>query len=104
MLQVVEIELDALAHGFDIVAPGVAVYLGPPGDARLHFVSNHVTGYLAAIVLVHRDGVWAGPDDAHGAFEDIEELRQLIERGPANEGAHPGDALVAAAGGLELGL
>ena len=41
-----------------------------------------------------RHGVRPGSDDAHAALHDIDELRQLVERGPAHECPEPGHALV----------
>ena len=41
-----------------------------------------------------RARVRSRPDDTHAALQDVEELRQLVERGPAQEGAEAGDARI----------
>jgi hypothetical protein len=70
----------------------MAVHLGPAGDARLDLVPDHVGLDDLPVLLVVRDRVRARPDDAHAALQDVEELRQLVERVAAQEGAegrHP---------------
>ena len=48
--------------------------------------------------LVERHGVRAWADDAHAALQHVAELRQLVERGAAQEGADARDARIAARG------
>jgi hypothetical protein len=85
-----------LLHGFGL-AP-VAVDLGPAGDAGLDLVAQHVAGDELAVELVVGDGVGAGADDAHAALEDVDELRQFVQGGLAQEGADGGEAAVALPG------
>jgi len=42
-----------------------------------------------------RFGVWARADHAHLALKHVEQLRQLIQAGPAGEAADRCDALIA---------
>ena len=38
--------------------------------------------------------MWPGADDAHVARQDVENLRQLVDAGPADEASYPGDAII----------
>src|SRR5678810_591738 len=80
--QVLEVVLDPGAHLLDRVGlAAVSVHLGPAGDAGLDLV---------------RDRVRPRADDAHAALQDVEELRQLVERVAAQEGAERRDPRVVA--------
>ena len=94
--QVIEIVVDPglhLVEGAGLAA--VAIDLGPAGDSGLDLVSNHITFYEVAVDFVVRYGMRAGADDAHAPLQHIEELGQLIERVPAQEGADAGNAGIA---------
>src|SRR6185437_12664432 len=104
--QVIEIVVDPglhLVEGAGLAA--VAIDLGPAGDSGLDLVSNHITFYEVAVDFVVRHGMRAGADDAHAPLQHIDELGQLIERVPAQEGADAGNtgiALVRLADGVAI--
>ena len=50
------------------------------------------------IVFVVRDGVRSRPHQAHRSPDDVEELRELVERGSAHQSPEPRDALIALGG------
>ena len=85
--------LDAHAHG-SVAAP--AVYLGPSGHAGADLVPQHVVRELSAELFDELRALRSWPDDAHVALEDIEKLRQLVERPGADETAHPRSTRVVA--------
>src|SRR5690606_461920 len=68
----------------------------PAGDARLDFVADHVTRDESAVLLVDRNRMRARPDDTHAAFQNVEQLWQLIEGCGANECADRCDTRVVA--------
>src|SRR4051794_3069882 len=97
VLDVIQIELDALLDLLfivDFAAP--AVDLRPTGDAGLYAVAREVTvdGFVeqAALQLaLHR--MRAGTDQRQIALEHhVEQLRQFVEAGLADEAADAGDA------------
>ena len=73
-----------------------AVDLRPAGDARLDLVAQHVALDQLAVLLVVGDGVRARPDDAHAALQHVDELRQFVQRGAAQEAPERRDARVVA--------
>src|SRR5262245_41324619 len=73
----------------------VSVSPRQPGDARLHFVTQHVAFDHLAVLLVVSGGVWPRTDQRHAAADDVDELRQLVETGPAEHGAEARDARIA---------
>src|SRR4051812_32402122 len=99
VLDVIQVELDALLDLLfivDFAAP--AVDLRPAGDARLYAVAREVPvdGFVeqAALQLaLHRMG--AGTDQRQIALEHhVEQLRQLVKAGLADEAADAGDARI----------
>src|SRR5215510_299793 len=97
VLDVIKIELDALLDLLfivDFAAP--AVDLGPAGDPWLDAVAGEIAvdGLVeqpALQLALHR--MRARADQRQVAPEhDVEELRQLVERGLAYEAADTGDA------------
>src|SRR5208282_4342864 len=51
--------------------------------------------------------VWTRPDDGHRAFQDVEQLRQLIDAPTSEETPDPGHAGIVAAclsGGMGIGV
>src|SRR6202043_2733283 len=99
VLDVVEVELDALLDfllAVDLAAP--AVDLGPAGNAGL----DAVAGEIAVDRLVEQPalqfalhGVRARTDQRQSALEyDVEQLRQFVETGLADEASDAGDAAV----------
>ncbi|MNZ83638.1 hypothetical protein D3C78_1023710 [compost metagenome] len=85
-----------LVQRIRLAAP--AIHLCPAGNTRLHLVTQHVAADLGAVFLVvrHRMGAWA--DDGHVAKQHVDELRQFVQRSPANECPHFGNAVVVARG------
>src|SRR5437764_534324 len=74
-----------------------AVDLRPAGDAGLDLVAREVAVDHVVIEPVGGlglQGVWTRADQRQLALEDIEELRQLVEAGLADEAADAGDARV----------
>src|ERR1700722_5271720 len=112
VLDVVEVELHALLDFFlvvDFAAP--AVDLRPAGDAGFDTVAREIAvdGLVeqpALQLALHR--MRAGPDQRKIALEhDVEQLRQLIKAGLANEAADAGDAAIVLGhdlGGERIGL
>src|SRR5580692_12653917 len=112
VLDVVEIELHALLDFFlvvDFTPP--AVDLRPAGDTRLDAVAREIAVHglveqLALQLALH--GVGARADERKIAPEhDVEQLRQFVEAGLADEAAHTGDAVVVLGhdlGGQRIGL
>jgi hypothetical protein len=91
--QIIQVVLDARFH---LVQRGgfttQAVDLGPAGNARLDLVAQHVALDHLAVLLVVRDRVRARADDAHPSLQHVDELRQLVQRGAAQEAADAGQA------------
>src|SRR3984893_14264788 len=112
VLDVIEVELDALLDFLfvvDFAAP--AIDLRPAGDAGLDAMTREITvdGFVEQLALqlaLHRVGTRA--DQREVALEyDVEELRQFVEAGLADEAADAGDAAVVFGydlGGQRIGL
>ncbi len=66
-----------------------AVDLGPAGEAGGEFVDAVLGAQFDEVVLVEERG--AGADDAHVTLKDAPELGELVEGGPAEEGADGGE-------------
>ena len=89
MLDVPDVELDPLGPR-ERRAP---VHLRPPGDAGPDVEPSP----LSLVVALHLVGERrSGTDEAHVADEHVPELRQLVDRGAAQEPPDPRDAGVAA--------
>ena len=75
-----------------------AMDLGPAGDARLDPMAREIAVHRLVVEMLGGlgvDGVRPRPDQRQVAGEnDVEELRQLVEAGLADEAADPGDTLV----------
>ncbi len=89
---------------FDAGVSAVAVYLGPAGNAGLHLVLHHVerNGFLELLDEIGE--LRPGADQAHIAFEDVDELGQLVQAQFSQETAElrPAVILVFAPGGIFL--
>src|SRR5581483_1937781 len=85
-----------LLHRLGLAAE--AVHLRVTGDARAHLVADHVAADQLPIELVVRHGVGPRADNAHAPLQYIDELRQLVERGPAQEPAEGRDARIVLGG------
>ena len=66
-----------------------AVDLGPAGDPRPHLMAPRLLRGVAPQVLHQKR---PRPHQAHISFEDVEQLRQLIEAGGPQEAAEGGQA------------
>src|SRR6266550_997852 len=88
-LDVPEVELDPLGPG----QPGAPVDLGPAGDPG----PDVEPVALALVVLVDLVAERRPrPDDRHVAAHDVPELRQLVQRQPAQDPARARDSRIAA--------
>ena len=74
------------------------VDLRPTGYARLYDMTILIERQLFLIPAGERHGLGARANPAHFAFQDIDDLRQLIDPRLAKKRAHPGDAWIAIAG------
>lgn len=81
-----QVPRDALAEG-EVVAP---VHLREAGDAGADAHAQAAGGGFEGGHLLRHPG--AGADEAHIADEHVDKLRQLIQRGGAQEFAYPGGA------------
>src|SRR5436190_5668318 len=88
MLDVPDVELDSLVPR-QLCA---AVDLRPPGDTGPHFEAAPLTRRIP-LYLIRKRG--AGADQAHVAPHDVPQLRQLVDREPAQHAAGAGDARIA---------
>ena len=80
-------------HGdFQFVA---AVDLRPAGKAHRHVVGTVLVAFFNQVVLVPQSRARA--DNAHGAAENVEHLREFIQAGLAQEPAHSRDPLLGVA-------
>src|SRR5207302_5842686 len=78
-----------------------AVHLGPAGEARLHVEASALPRRVLVDLVAKR---WSRADQAHVAADDVPELRQLVEREPAEGAARSRDARVAAVDGVARAL
>ena len=69
-----------------------AVDLGPAGETRADVVGAVFVPLGDQVILVPQRR--PGADDGHLPGEDLGDLGQLVQRGLAQEAAHPGDVLV----------
>src|SRR6266508_3079321 len=101
VLDVVQIVLDAHAHRC-VSAP--AVHLRPTGHSRAHFVPQHIVRKLCTKLLYELRALGTGPDDAHVAEEDVEELRELVEGPRPNPPPYPRSPRIIALGPFGAGV
>ena len=83
-----------------------AVYLGQPGK-------TWTAGMAVPIPIIdvpeepvfrsRADGMRTGADHAHIPFQDVDELGQFVDAGPAYDIAHSRNSRIAATGGLGAG-
>ena len=96
----------------DILALGVAgareqgvlvavAQRGEVGDARAH--AEHALARRGRIVLDVARHLGPRPDQAHAAAQHVDQLRQFVELGAAQQRAHAGDARIAGHGELRAG-
>src|ERR1700693_5974664 len=67
MPQVIHVEFEPLAHGFQIITAAVTVDLCPTGDSRFDLVAQHVTRDQLSILLIDSDRVRSRSDHAKSA-------------------------------------
>src|SRR5512138_1267256 len=102
VLDVEEVVFDPaldLLEGIGFAPPAVHLRLG--GDARLHAVAGGIGVHRLLVEPAGRLGrgrVGARADQGHVTLEDVDELRQLVEAGPAQEAPHPRHPVVVAPG------
>src|SRR6185436_13870429 len=72
----------------------IAVDLSPAGDAGPDLVAQHVVLDHLAIELVVGDRMRSRPDDAHPPLQDVDELRQLVDRSAPQEAADAREARI----------
>jgi len=85
----------------EIVAD-LTIDLGPSGDAGPHLMPQHVAFDLFSVQLIVCDRARARADDGHLSRENVDELRQFVQRRAAQECAEPGHARVFLAGLLNF--
>src|SRR5206468_12698475 len=66
--------------------------LRPSCEARPHLLPLQVARHRRAVLLVEMGGLRARADEAHVAFDDVDELRQLVEARAAEEPTQRGCA------------
>src|SRR5690606_6255826 len=99
VLHVVQVVLHAAGHLLDRIGfTAQAVHLGPAGDPGLDPVALHVAVHQGLVLLVVRDRVWPRADDGHRALQHVDELRQLVQAGAAQECPERRDPRVTLAG------
>src|SRR5439155_1374034 len=81
------------AIGERFAAPKI-VDLSPPGEAWAHLVALQVAGDLFGKALHQEDRHRPGSDQAHIAFEDVDELGQFVETEPAENPTNRGASVV----------
>src|SRR6185369_14713968 len=94
-LDVLEIELDAGRPRERVPTLG----LGKTGDAGPNAEPAPLPLVIALDLVAERG---ARSDDAHLAGSDVEQLRQLVERQPAQHPSHTGDPLAIGNGALRM--
>ena len=70
------------------------MYLGPARDSRLDAVTIVVAVDVAVEELNELGALRPGADEAHVAANDVDQLRKLVERGPAQEHPETGAAIL----------
>lgn len=97
MLDVEEVVMKLLEHvvEFDHMP---LVDLRPARNPRTDDVAIAVERQGRLVPFGKRDCFRPGPDPAHFAAQDVDDLRQLVDAGLAEERAEPRDALVALRG------
>ena len=86
MTKVEVIKPDALSHfALGIGFAAAPFHLCQPGDARLGKLTNGIAFDDFGKLLIVINEMGAGADDAHLAFEDVEELGHLIDAALAKE-------------------
>ena len=92
---VLKVELDAFFHFLQRVGfAAPAVNLRPAGNARFHFMAQHVAFNELAILFVMRHRMRTRTDNRHPPGQHIDKLRQFIQRGAAQKIPHFGDARI----------
>src|SRR5690606_8727133 len=97
VLDVEQVELQLFPGVVDRGAVGIA-QLGPAGQSRLHRVAHVVVADLAVELVDELRPLRARADEAHVTGQHVEQLRQLVQPGHADEAANARGAIVVAAG------
>src|SRR3954466_1036711 len=94
---------DAGAHLFELVGFSTqAIDLCEPGDAGPYLMPNHVAGDQLAIQFVVRNRMRSRADDTHAALQNVDELRQLVQRRLAQKSTQRCHAMIIACGLRDL--
>src|SRR5579872_2841652 len=88
ILQIIAHPLRHLLQGLGLAAQSID--LGETRDSGPHLVADHVSIDELTVELIMSDGMRPRPDQAHLPLQHVQELRQLIEGGYAQESAHAG--------------
>src|SRR6185437_2242650 len=99
MIDVVQIEIEALLRFFHRVNPSTkSADLSDPCDPRPHPVTGEILDdrfVIETVHCLHLERMGPRPHDRHGARDNVEQLRQLVEAGSTQESSHSGDAWIA---------
>src|SRR5690606_24909865 len=101
VLDVIKIVLDFFACAVDI-GRITLTNLGPAGNARLDHMAVNIKRQALVEVLDKLGLLRPGPDQAHVAFQNIDELRQLVYAVFTYHTPHPGNARVVFLGKLRI--
>src|SRR5262245_32687038 len=89
VVQVVcELRGEIVAQCAAVRTRGSPVDLPPAGDTRAHRMSEMVNG---VVPRYHLWQLWSRANQGHVATEDVDELRQLVDRRPAQQSTELGD-------------
>src|SRR4030095_15195981 len=103
VLDVVEVILELLDGIFHRGAVAIT-HLRPAGNSRLGRHAIHAEGNMLPGGWDDRGPFRPGADEAHVPQEHVEELGHLVEPGPPEEAAHPGDPWIAILGPYPPGV
>src|SRR5262249_2776561 len=99
MIDVEKVILDSAHHFIGRVCFATeAVHLCPAGDAGQHPVASEISVYHHCVFFVMDNCMRPWPDEGHGADDDIEELRQLIQTVPSQKASDRGHPRIATPG------
>src|SRR5690606_22604527 len=96
VLDVEQVELQLLVCVCGGCAIGIAE-LRPPGQARLHRVAHAVVADFVVELVDKLRALGPRADKAHVAGQHVEQLRQFVQAGLADEAAHTGGPVIVAA-------
>src|SRR5438552_3062821 len=96
MPDIVKVVGDTHFHFIDEIGfPAPSVDLRPTRDAGLDLVPQKVAVHQFAILCVVLQRMWPRSDQRHASRYDVQQLRDLVEARPSQEGAQPRDSGIA---------